>query len=75
MMSYILYNGLKCRLVSQYIKTDSGNLKEMFGFDSLDNKVVQEILAYCAFHDVEVILQTTVHGTYTRSIFYKRYHK
>jgi hypothetical protein len=33
MMSYIPYNGLKCRIVSQFIKTDSGNLKEMFGFD------------------------------------------
>lgn len=69
-MSFILFEGLNCKFVSRRIKKES--LVEMFGFEINSNSELIEVLSFCEFHNIDVIIKTSV-GEYCPKIVKYRY--
>ena len=56
-MSYILFCGLGCKVISPTRISQEQSVIELFGFEVTDDLDLDEILSFCNFHNIDINLR------------------
>ena len=59
-MSYILFCGLGCKVISPTRISQEQSVIELFGFEVTDDLDLDEILSFCNFHNIDINLMIKV---------------